>query len=69
LRVITVQRVFWRVGIQDEVDASICEGIHAGIMVQRIVDRVDSDGVDAEFLEVGDITGTDILVGKGIRGI
>jgi hypothetical protein len=53
--VLTVERVLGRVGIECQVDTSIVEHLHALIVVLRVVDGVNTDGVDTERLEVGDI--------------
>lgn len=56
LRIGTVQCVLGSVDIQDKVDASIGEGLHALIVVLGVVDRVHTDGVEAQVLELLDIT-------------
>ena len=38
-------------------------------MVDRVVDSVDTDGVDAELLKVLDVSHAASLVGKGIFGV
>jgi hypothetical protein len=55
LLVLTVKRVLGRVGIESKVDTRIIEHLHALVVVLRVVDGVDADGVNAERLEVGDI--------------
>lgn len=39
-----------------EPDSRVVQGIHAGRVIRRWVQTVDSDCVDAEFREVGDVT-------------
>lgn len=51
----TVEREVGSVGIEGKVDACVCKKLHACIVVDGVVDCVDSDGVDAEFLEIGDV--------------
>lgn len=48
------------------VDSGLVEGAHARIMIEGIVHAVDTDDVDAELLQVGDIAGTSSGVGQGI---
>ena len=48
----TVEGVLGSVDIEDQVDAGIGEGVHALVVVLGVVDRVDTDGVHAEVLEV-----------------
>jgi hypothetical protein len=55
-----------RVDIEDQVDAGSSKHGHALIVVQSGVDGVDTDGVDAETLEKGDITSADIGVRQRI---
>jgi hypothetical protein len=56
LSILTVERVLWCVGIESKVDTCIIKQLHALIVVLRVVDCVDTDGVDTEVLEVDDIT-------------
>jgi hypothetical protein len=49
--------------IEDKVDAGICEGLHANIVVGGVVDGVDTDGVHSQLLELGNVT----LAGCGLR--
>jgi hypothetical protein len=65
-RVLAVERVVGSVDVEGEVDAGIGEGLHAGVVGGRVVDRVDTDGVDSELLELGDITLAAISIGNGI---
>ena len=55
LGIVTVQGVQGRVGVQDEVNPGVGEGIHAIVVVSGIVDRVDTDGVDSELGEIWNI--------------
>jgi hypothetical protein len=71
----TVDGVLGVVDIENEVDASVVERLHARIMIGLVVDSVDADNVDAELLEVLDITlaniriGERILVSRGTTGL
>lgn len=50
-----VERVLGSVDIEDEVDASISQRLHTLIVALGVVDGVDTDGVHAQLLELGDI--------------
>jgi hypothetical protein len=54
------------VDIKDQIDASIGESAHALVMVLRIVDGIDTNGVDSKVLEVFDISGANIGISQGI---
>jgi len=56
----------WRVDIENQVDTSSSKHGHALIVVQGCVDGVDTDGVDTETLEKGDITSANIRVRQRI---
>jgi len=58
-----IQRV---VGIKDDVDARIREGIHALIMVLGVVGRVDADDIDTELLKLLDVLKADLWVGERV---
>ena len=66
LRVRTVNRVLGRVDIESQVDASVGEETHAGVVVSTVVNSVDTDGVDAELLELGDVTLAALLISNGV---
>lgn len=52
----TVDGVLGGVDIENKVDAGLSEGSHALIVVLGVIDRVHTDGVQAQFLEVLDVT-------------
>lgn len=52
----SVERVLGRIDVQDEVNASICQSVHASIVVGGVVNGVHTDGVETELLEVWDIS-------------
>jgi len=56
----------WGVDVKDQVDAGSSEHSHALVVVEGSVDRVDTDSVDTETLEKGDITGANIWVGQRV---
>jgi hypothetical protein len=58
----SIEGVEGSVDIEDQVDTCSCQLGHAIIVVGRVVDCVDTDGVDAQLLELYDIT----LAGCGI---
>lgn len=62
LRISAVDRVLGGVDVEGEVDAGVGKSVHALVMVGRVVNRVDADGVDAELLELGNVT----LAARGI---
>ena len=62
----TVDRVLGSVDVESEVDTSVGEGIHAGVVLGSVVDSVDTDSVDAELLELGDVALAAIGIGNGI---
>ena len=61
--------VFGGVHVQREVDPGICQLAHAVIVVCAVVDGVDTDGVDLEFHELGDVSLAGVGVGERISGI
>jgi hypothetical protein len=67
--VLAIDGVFGSVDIEDKVDARVLEFLHARIVVGSVVDGVDTDRVDAQLLEFGDISLADRRVGEGIRGV
>jgi hypothetical protein len=56
----------WGVDIENQVDTGSSKHGHALIVVQGWVDGVDTDGVDTETLEKGDITSANIRVRQRI---
>lgn len=65
----TVDGVFGSVDIEHQVDASISQGIHALVVVLRVVDRVDTDGVQTELLELGNVTLATIGISDGVSQV
>jgi hypothetical protein len=55
LSILTVERVLGGVCVESNVDTRVVEHLHALVVVLGIVNGVDTDGVDTEILEVGDI--------------
>ena len=66
LGVLTVEGVLGGVDVEDEVDASIGESVHALVVVGGVIDGVDTDGVQAEILEVLDVTLATVGIGDGV---
>ena len=54
------------VDVQNQVDARVRQLLHALVVVGGVVDGVDTDGVDAELLEVLDVTLTRGRVGQRV---
>ena len=52
----SIQRVLGRVGVEYEIYSGVGKSVHAIIVVLGIVDGVDSNRVDAEFGEVGNVS-------------
>ena len=48
---VLVEGVFGGVDVQREVDSSLCQGVHACVVVFAVVDRVHTYGIDLELLE------------------
>ena len=48
------------------IDSGLVKGAHARIMVAGVVHAVNTDDVDPEVLQVGDITGTSTGVSQGV---
>ena len=48
------------------IDSGIIESAHARIVVFGVVHAVNTDDVDAELRQVGDIAGTSSGIGQGI---
>ena len=66
MRSSSVQRVLGGVDVEDEVNTRCLESAHTGVMVGGVVDRVDTDGVDTQLLELGDVPGAAGLIGNGV---
>lgn len=65
-RVVTVDGGIGGGKIRHDVDASICEHVHTGIVVLGRVDGVDTDSVGAQSLKVRNITCASRFVGQGV---
>lgn len=65
----SVQSVLGVVDIENQVDASISKSLHALLVVLGVVDNVDTDGVDAEILEVLDVTLANAGVGERVDSL
>ena len=45
------------------IDSGLVKGAHAGIVIKGVVHAVNTDDVDAELLQIGDIASTSSGVG------
>lgn len=66
MRILTVERVLGSVDIKDEIDSSVSESVHALVVVDRVVDTVDTDGVDAQLLELLDVALASLWLSDGV---
>lgn len=66
MRVGTVEGIFGRVDIQDQVDSGVGESLHTLIVVLGVVDRVHADGVQTQVLELLNVTLAGGRVGDGV---
>lgn len=64
--VTTVDGVLGVVDIENQVNAGILESLHALVVVQGVVDCVNTDSVDTKILEVGDIAKADVSIAKRV---
>lgn len=48
------------------VNSGLLKSIHARIMILSVVCAVNTDDVDAELCQIGDIAGTSTRVGQGV---
>ena len=62
----TVEGVLGGVDIEHEVDTGLGESVHALVVVGGVVDGVNTDGVQAELLEVLDVALATVGIGDGI---
>lgn len=62
----TVERVFWRIDIENNIDAGLLEEVHAFVVVGCVVNGVHTDGVDAELLEVLNVSLAVLSIGKWV---
>ena len=65
----TVDRVLGSVDVEHKVDASISQGVHTLIVVLGVVNRVNTDGVQAEILELLDVALAPITIGDGVSQV
>ncbi len=65
-RILAIQRIVWRVDVERQVDARRIQQLHACIVVLRVVDGVHAHGVDAQLLELGDISSTRSYIGQWV---
>ncbi|KAG9526665.1 carbohydrate-binding module family 43 protein, partial [Aureobasidium melanogenum] len=65
-RVVTVDGLVGGGKVRHDVDASICEHVHAGIVVLGRINGVNTDCVGAQSLKVGNITCASRLIGQGV---
>lgn len=66
---IASDRVQGSVDIESNVDSSLGKSVHASIVVDAVVNSVDTDGVDAKLLEVLDVTLATSLVGQRVLSV
>lgn len=62
----TVDGVAWVVDVKNQVNAGISEGVHALVVILGVVDGVNTNSVDAEVLEVLDVSETGLGVSERI---
>lgn len=62
----SVDGVVGGVDVEGQVDAGGVESGHASVVVRSVVDGVDTDGVDAQLLELGNVTRASGDVGNGV---
>lgn len=62
----SVERVERAVHIENKIDARIIQSGHASIMTLRVVDRVDTNGVDAKLLEILDVSCACRFIGERV---
>lgn len=63
----SVQSVLGVVDVEDQVNTGIGKSLHAFLVVLGVVDNVYTNGVDAEVLEVLDVTLADAGVGERVK--
>lgn len=64
--VATVDGVLGVVDIEDQINTGILKSLHALVVVELVVDSIDTDCVDTKVLEVLNIAETDVSVAKRI---
>lgn len=55
-RLVSTKGEQWSVDVENEVDASSCQRAHTSIVIDRVVNTVDSNGIDTQLLEIRDIS-------------
>ena len=61
-----VERIEGSVGIDNDVDPGIGQHLHALVVLLGVVHHVDTDGVDAQLLKLGNVALAHLGVGQGI---
>lgn len=61
-RLVSVNRVTRVIDVENQVDASIIQGLHTFGVIGRVVNRVNANSVYAKFLEFGDVPVTDVTI-------
>lgn len=69
LGISSVKGVLRGVDIERKVDASICESLHASVVVGSVVDGVHADSVDCKLLEFGNVALAAICISNGVLSI
>lgn len=64
----TVDRVLRSVDVEDQIDTLISKQLHTLIVVLGVIDGVDTDGIETQLLEVGDVTLAVLGVCEGVLG-
>lgn len=67
-RIVAVQAVFRVIHVEHQVDTGFSQSIHACIMIDRVVHRVDANCVETQLLEVWDVTRARGIVGQRVCG-
>jgi hypothetical protein len=65
-RTLSVDGVKRSIHVENEIDACIGQHLHALIVVLGVIDGVDTDGIEAEFLEKRDIASADLYIGDRV---
>ena len=69
LQALAIEGVFRSAGVEGEIDASLVEHPHGFIMVTRVVDSIDTDGVDSELFEHLNVGREGFSVEEGVLSI
>lgn len=65
--VVTVERVQGGVGVNNDINSGIGQEVHAIVVLLGVVHHVDTDGVDSQLLELGNVALAHVEIGQGIR--